>query len=183
MIQGICVNAGATVSLERDQKYFLFPNGKDHYYVSNFPNLNAHKGCFQAILFKPVKEEEWPEEPNGVTLIKDFDSEKIYKASLIWRKPESTAKLKDYYLRLNSNHLPYKVKLVSSCYVYEQFENGDYAEFAGCLPLHWFSNITEVQPEELIHNDEQEELQLETEPTTLEEIALEYTICEQLTLF
>ena len=182
MIQGICVDPGATVSLEKGKKYFLFPNGKDHYYVSKLPNQKAHKGCFQAILFKPVKEEEWPEEPKGPTLIRDFDPEKIYKATLIWRKPGSTAKIKDYYLRLNSNHLPYKVKLISSCYVYERFENGDYAGFAGSLPLHWFSNITEVQPEELIHNDEQQEFQLDTEPT-LEEIALEYTVCEQLTLF
>jgi hypothetical protein len=52
------VDTGETTVLEKGKKYFLFPGGSNNYYVSKFPNANAHTGCFRKSLFQIVQEEE-----------------------------------------------------------------------------------------------------------------------------
>jgi hypothetical protein len=58
LLQGICVDTGETTVLEKGKKYFLFPGGSNNYYVSKFPNANAHTGCFRKSLFQIVQEKE-----------------------------------------------------------------------------------------------------------------------------
>jgi hypothetical protein len=56
LLKGICVDAALTMVLEKGKTYFLFSNGKDHYYVSRFPTVHAHTGCFHKSLFQIVQE-------------------------------------------------------------------------------------------------------------------------------
>jgi hypothetical protein len=58
LLQGVCVDTGETTVLEKGKKYFLFPSGSNNYYVSKFPNANAHTGCFRKSLFQIVQEKE-----------------------------------------------------------------------------------------------------------------------------
>lgn len=51
MIIGICDKTMGSNVLVEGKKYFLFTNGEKHFYVSNFPNINAHMGCFRKELF------------------------------------------------------------------------------------------------------------------------------------
>lgn len=133
MLQGVCINSDQTAVLEKGTSYFLFPNGAKHYYVSNFPNQNAHKGCFQAKYFQIIEKEEWPQEPEIIT--NTLDPEKIYKANLVWRRPGyQSTELKEYYVKPNATHgyFYYDIHL---------------KECGGCFPLHWFANFVEVEQE------------------------------------
>jgi hypothetical protein len=130
MLQGICIDPGQTVVLEKGKSYFLFPNGTKHYYVSKFPNRNAHKGCFEAIYFQIIKKEEWPQKPERLSI--SLDPEKIYKANLIWRKPGyKSTELKEYYVRSKT----------TNGYFYP---DSNLKECGGCFPLHWFDDFKEV---------------------------------------
>jgi hypothetical protein len=103
MLEGVCIDTGQTVVLEKGKSYFLFPNGTKHYYVSKFPNQNGHKGCFQAIYFQIIKKEEWPQEPERLSII--LDQEKVYKANLIWRRiGYKSTELREYYVRPKATH-------------------------------------------------------------------------------
>ncbi|MEH7490852.1 hypothetical protein [Neobacillus niacini] len=134
MLQGICVNSGQSVVLEKGKRYFLFPNGTKHFYVSNFPNKNAHKGCFQTNYFQIIEKEEWPQEPKEMVI--RLDPEKIYKANLIWRKPGyKTTELKEYYVQPKMTHGYF-------------YHNKNLIDCGGCFPLHWFANFVEVNFEE-----------------------------------
>jgi hypothetical protein len=84
MLQGVCIDTGSATILEKGKKYFLFSNGVDHYYVSNFSRASAHKGCFHKSLFELIQEDEWPPEPSADN-VPVLDSSKIYAAKLVWR--------------------------------------------------------------------------------------------------
>lgn len=135
MLQGICVDTAATTVLEKGKTYFLFPCGPNHYYVSKFPNANAHTGCFRKSLFQIVQEDEWPPEP-PVGNVPVLDSSKIYKAKLVWRtRGYRDTKLGTYYLRPNGTH----------AYFYRDRE---LKRHGGCFPLHWFADFREMGEEE-----------------------------------
>jgi hypothetical protein len=133
MLQGICIDPGQTVVLEKGKSYFLFPNGTKHYYVSKFPNQNAHKGCFQAIYFQIIEKEEWLQEPVRLSII--LDQEKVYMASLIWRKPGyKSTELKEHYVKPKATHGHF-------------YHDSSLKEYGGCFPLHWFTDFVEVKHE------------------------------------
>ncbi|UYL93726.1 hypothetical protein NIIg32_gp61 [Parageobacillus phage vB_PtoS_NIIg3.2] len=140
MLQGICVDTGETTVLEKGKKYFLFPGGSNNYYVSKFPNANAHTGCFHKSLFQIVQEDEWPPEPSSDN-VPVLDSSKIYAAKLIWRKQGyQQVKLGTYYLQPKKTHAyVYRDKQLNKC--------------IGCFPLHWFAEFREVNVEETETNE------------------------------
>jgi hypothetical protein len=146
LLQGVCVDTGETTVLEKGKKYFLFPGGSNNYYVSKFPNANAHTGCFRKSLFQIVQEDEWPPEPSTDN-VPVLDSSKIYAAKLIWRKRGyEQVPLTTYYLRPSRTHgYVYRDKQLEKC--------------VGCFPLHWFTEFREVDEEE----DETNEAVFETE--------------------
>lgn len=133
MLQGVCVDPGQTAVLEKYKKYYLFPNGINHFYVSNFPSNCSHMGCFQSAYFQILKKEEWPPEPAVKSVI--LDPQKVYSAKLIWRKPGyKFVELKDYYLRLCKTHV-------------DVFKEINLSQYCGCLPVHWFTNFREIETE------------------------------------
>lgn len=135
MLQGICVDPAATTVLEKDRKYFLFPAGANHYYVSRFPKANAHTGCFHKSLFQVVPEDEWPPEP-AADNVPVLDSSKIYEAKLIWRtRGYRDTKLGTYYLRPDGTHAYF-------------WHDRKLKRPGGCFPLHWFTEFREVNAEE-----------------------------------
>ncbi len=149
MLQGVCVETGQTTTLVEGKQYYLFPKGMKHYLVSKFPSENAHMGCFRSGYFQVIEKELWPEEP----MVKDIslDSERLYKARLIWRREGyKGAELKEYFLRPKKTHAYF-------------YHNERLEHFCGCFPLHWFSDFEE----------------LEVEPIT-QEIELEFTESDQL---
>jgi hypothetical protein len=153
LLQGICVDTGITMVLEKGKKYFLFSNGPDHYYVSKLPKASAHQGCFHKSLFQIVQEDEWPPEP-PVDSIPALDSSKIYAAKLVWRKRGyEQVKLGTYYLQPAGTHAyVYRDKQLEKC--------------VGCFPLHWFTEFREVDANENETNEvvfETEVLECETE--------------------
>jgi hypothetical protein len=146
LLQGICVDASLTMVLEKGRKYFLFPIGSEHYYVSKFPRETSHCGCFHKSLFQIVQEDEWPPEP-PVDSIPALDSSKIYAAKLVWRKRGyEQVKLGTYYLQPAGTYAyVYRDKQLEKC--------------VGCFPLHWFAEFQEVDEEE----NETNEVVFETE--------------------
>jgi hypothetical protein len=146
LLQGICVDTGETTVLEKGKKYFLFPGGSNNYYVSKFPNANAHTGCFRKSLFQIVQEDEWPPEPSADN-VPVLDSSKIYAAKLVWRKRGyAFIQLGTYYLQPARTHAyVYRDKQLEKC--------------VGCFPLHWFAEFREVDEEE----NETNEVIVETE--------------------
>jgi hypothetical protein len=158
MLQGICIDTGQSAVLERGTRYFLFPNGPRNFYVSKFPNQNAHKGCFQANYFQIIEKEEWPLEPEILPV--SLNSEKVYKAKLIWRRPGyKMTELKEYYVKPGDTHGTF-------------YHDSSLTKLGGCFPLHWFANFIEVEPEEVepeiidfdIDFEESEQILIETEP-------------------
>ncbi|MGG6437396.1 hypothetical protein ABET52_06070 [Saccharococcus caldoxylosilyticus] len=166
LLQGVCVDASLTMVLEEGRKYFLFPGGPDHYYVSRFPKANAHTGCFHKSLFQIVQEDEWPPEP-PVDSIPALDSSKIYAAKLVWRKRGyEQVKLGTYYLQPAGTHAyVYRDKQLKKC--------------VGCFPLHWFTEFREVNEEE----NETNEAVFETEAPRREAEEEKYETFEQMTIF
>jgi hypothetical protein len=135
LLQGICIDTVATTVLEEGKKYFLFSNGSDHYYVSNFPEVNSHQGCFHKSLFKLVQEDEWPPEPSADN-VPVLDSSKIYEAKLIWRtRGYRDTKLGTYYLRPSITHAYF-------------YGDRQLKKFVGCFPLHWFTEFREINADE-----------------------------------
>lgn len=133
------MDTAATTVLEKDRKYFLFPGGPNHYYVSKFPNANAHTGCFRKSLFQIVQE-DWPPEPSADN-VPVLDSSKIYEAKLIWTTRGYQAKLGGtYYLRPSGTH---------AYFWYDK----ELKRPGGCFPLHWFTEFREVNAEETETNE------------------------------
>ncbi|WP_244895461.1 hypothetical protein [Evansella clarkii] len=58
MMQGICIDKGDTLTLQEGKKYFLFPNGANHFYASRFNSKRSHFGCYRAKHFEVIQEEE-----------------------------------------------------------------------------------------------------------------------------
>jgi hypothetical protein len=166
LLQGICVDTGETTVLEKGKKYFLFPGGSNNYYVSKFPNANAHTGCFRKSLFQIVQEDEWPPEP-PVGNVPALDSSKIYVAKLIWRKRGyEQVKLGTYYLQPARTHAyVYRDKQLKKC--------------VGCFPLHWFTEFREVDANE----NETNEVVFETEAPERETKEEMHENFEQMSIF
>lgn len=119
MLQGICVDNQNSMVLRVGERYFLFPNGKEHFYVSRFPHKGSHTGCFQT---KHFRIEELRLNP-----------EKVYKASLMWTGPgyRSSTELKDYYIVPRKTHGYFYTDItLKKC--------------EGCFPLAWFTNFEDV---------------------------------------
>ncbi|MDL4842815.1 hypothetical protein [Aquibacillus rhizosphaerae] len=55
-MKGVCLDASNTTTLEKDQEYFIFPNGESSFYVSNFDRKTAHFGCYRASRFEVLKD-------------------------------------------------------------------------------------------------------------------------------
>jgi hypothetical protein len=166
LLQGICIDASLTMVLEKGKTYFLFPIGPDHYYVSRFPNANAHTGCFHKSLFQIVQEDEWPTEP-AADNVPVLDSSKIYKAKLIWRtRGYRDTKLGTYYLRPSGTH----------AYFYHDRE---LKRPGGCFPLHWFAEFREVDANE----NETNEVVFETEALECETKEEIHETFEQMSIF
>lgn len=151
-MRGICIDPGSCDAIEKNQAYYLFENGPNYFYVSRFDKKTAHFGCYKAEKFEVVVEDAaqkikrpWPPEPPV------FDpglvEEKVYKARLIWRTYGYSGKeLTEYY-----------VKLAGKTHVFLYFDSG-LKRSAGCFPVHWFRDFTEVdQPEEELQVVQEEE--------------------------
>jgi hypothetical protein len=158
MLQGVCVDPGQTEVLEKGKTYFLFPNDDVHYYVSNFPNINAHKGCFHKKYFQVIERESYPPEPTVRPI--HLDQQKIYRADLIWVRPGyKPFTSKEYYIKPRTTH--------GDCY-----HDKNLTKLGGCFPLHWFDNFIEIgvqvsvpvplMDETIIKNDEIEPISNET---------------------
>jgi hypothetical protein len=165
LLQGVCVDTGETTVLEKGKKYFLFPGGSNNYYVSKFPNANAHTGCFHKSLFQIVQEDEWPPEP-AVDDVPALDSSKIYAAKLIWRKRGyEQVKLGTYYLQPAGTH----------AYL---FRDRQLEKCIGCFPLHWFEDFREMDEEETEINEVVFEIEVpereikEENPETFEQMCI-----------
>ncbi|MCM3651308.1 hypothetical protein [Metabacillus litoralis] len=123
MIQGICIDTQNTMVLSEGESYYLFPNGPDHYYVSRFPNEDAHTGCFQAKHFQLIEEED-------VTM-PYIDREKVYFAHMYRKEGYPSLELKEYFIKPKKTH----------CSLYE---DRALTEFKGCFPLDWFTDFEEI---------------------------------------
>jgi hypothetical protein len=131
IFRGVCIDIGNSAVLQKGERYYLFPNGDKHYYVSNFPNMSAHKGCFHVELFQVINDSDWPQEPE--VIVPELDREKVYKAQLVWRNPGYKSKeLREYYLKPKRTHgYFYHDKGLNEC--------------CGCFPLHWFRDFKELE--------------------------------------
>ncbi|MBG9548409.1 MULTISPECIES: hypothetical protein [Cytobacillus] len=168
MLQGICLDDSQSAVLAKGRIYYLFPNGSNHYYVSKFPNPKAHTGCFQAEMFAIYEGELWPEEP-GVRVI-ELDPEKVYKASLIWRRQGyQSTELKEYYIEPKDRHAYF-------------FHDRELKRCGGCYPLHWFTGFVEVT-EETEQISEEIVIEFEENDLIYTEDVQEFNGYEQLSLF
>jgi hypothetical protein len=166
MLRGICTDLGQTAVLELGKSYYLFPNGTKHFYVSNFPNRNAHKGCFQAKYFQIIEKDKWPQEPEIIEF--RLDREKLYRAELIWRKPGyKNVELKEYFIKPLTTYGDF-------------YHDRNSSKFGGCFPLHWFKNFVEIQQGTTVHeisdfdikSSEIEPIFFEIEPKTIKYVQL-----------
>jgi len=166
MLQGICVDPGQTAVLTKGTSYYLFPNGSNHYYVSNFPNQGAHKGCYSKEYFQLDEQEIWPEEPELRDI--QLDPNKIYRASLIWRRSgyRGTA-LKEYFLKTKKTHAYF-------------YHDEDLQKLCGCFPFHWFAGVEEVEPDKV---DGDINLDFTEANLFLEESVHKEKVFEQMSLF
>lgn len=169
MLQGVCVDPGQSAVLEPGKRYYLFPDGSHHFYVSKFPNQDAHMGCFQTLHFQIVEKEEWPQEPAELPI--GLDPKKIYRAQLIWRKPGyKFVELRDYYIRPKKTHVDF-------------YKDISLKECCGCFPLHWFTDFEETS----IAKNETKIIDLETKFNKNDPISLKNETqmenYEQLSLF
>jgi hypothetical protein len=166
LLQGICVDTGASTVLEKGKKYFLFSNGPNHYNVSKLPKVSAHTGCFHKSLFQIVQEDEWPPEPSSDN-VPILDSSKVYKARLVWRRPGyQQVKLGMYYLQPAGTH----------AYVHRDKQ---LKKFIGCFPLHWFAEFREVDTDQ----NETNEVVFETETLECETKEEKHETFEQMCIF
>lgn len=154
MLQGICVDPGQSVVLEKGKNYFLFPHGPKHFYVSKFPSKESHRGCFSSEYFQLVEKEEWPQEPDVKVI--SLDPDKVYKARLIWRKKGYQDKqLGIYFIKPFKDHGYF-------------YRDSELKKCGGCFPLHWFTDFVEVDVEER----EPEIIKPEMESVELEQILI-----------
>lgn len=161
MLQGVYEEDGRT--------YYLFPVGENHYYASKFPNVRAHRGCFHKDSFQLVATEEWPAEPQVVE--HTLDPEKIYQATLIWRREGyKQVELKEYYIKPREVH----------GYFYHDQE---LTIFGGCYPLHWFTGFKELEKDEVESIFEDFDIDFTDSDHIFVENAHETNNFEQLSLF
>ncbi|MFL0365350.1 hypothetical protein ACH0BF_20290 [Pseudobacillus sp. 179-B 2D1 NHS] len=157
MLQGVCMDP--ELIGEFPETVYLFPNGPLNYYVSRFPNKEAHMGCFQADKFQLA--EGWPPEPDAADL-PPLELGKVYSAQLVW-KPRGkfiVSKLQQRYFILpeanQKNALFYKDR--------------ERKQLGGRFPLHWFTDFQLVEEEAL---EESFEIELvEEEAANFEQMSL-----------
>ncbi|MGM0903086.1 MAG: hypothetical protein ACQEXB_18555 [Bacillota bacterium] len=166
MLQGICVDPGQTAVLTKGTSYYLFPNGANHYYVSKYPNPEAHKGCYSKEYFQLIEKEIWPDEPEKRDI--QLEPDKVYKARLIWRKPgyKGTV-LKEYFLKPKKTHAYF-------------YLDEDLQKLCGCFPFHWFVGFEEVEPDKVVGDIN---LDFTEADLFLEETVHKEVVFEQLSLF
>lgn len=136
MLEGICIDTENTVVLTEGERYYLFPNGSEHYYVSKFPNKGAHTGCFQAKHFKLISKTE-------------LDREKVYIAYMYRKEGYPGLELIEYYIKPKRTH----------CNIYY---DKALTQFKGCFPLEWFTNFEEVEPESMKNDPIVEDIYFES---------------------
>ena len=153
MLQGVCVNTENTTVLTKGEKYFLFPNGPEQYYVASFPNKGAHRGCYHAERFEVVANQE-------------LHKEKLYKAHLVYReRGYKGVKLGEYFLKVKGTHANF-------------YMDPELNRLRGCFPIDWFSSLEEVilddSPDEVlsIESVDFEGMLVEPEPTEFEQLSL-----------
>jgi hypothetical protein len=169
MLHSVCVDPGQTVVLEKGKSYFLFPNGTMCYYVSNFPNPKAHKGCFQSKYFQIIEKVEWPHEPEVLSL--SLDPEQLYKAKLVWRKPGYIAtELKEYYVKPQTTHGHF-------------YQDINLKGYGGCFPLHWFTDFEKVEIDENVTETLDFVIDIEENVTFFEESEPKIANYVQMSLF
>jgi hypothetical protein len=169
MLKGVCKDPGQTAVLEKGKVYFLFPNGRNHFYVSNFPNFRAHKGCFQSSYFQVIEKEQWPQEPEMKSYC--LDPEKVYIANLIWRKPGYKAvALKEYYIKPRTTHCDF-------------YQDSNLTELGGCFPLHWFTDFVEAVIDESVIEIPDFDIEFEENDLFSVESEPKITKYEQLSFF
>mgnify|MGYP005829165833 CR=1 FL=1 len=151
MLQGICIRADSADVLLQGESYYLFPNGPNHFYVSNFPNHGAHKGCYHAERFH-VKHNEI-----------ELHKYKLYSAELIYTElGYGTKRFQRYFIRPSKTH----------CYFYKDAEQ---KKLMGCYPKGWFTNFEVVKAfkeEELADFTELEDLDDLSESESFEQLSL-----------
>ncbi|RJS60138.1 hypothetical protein [Bacillus sp. PK3_68] len=136
MLQGRCVDL--ELSGEFPKTVYLFPNGPLNYYVSRFPNKEAHMGCFQADKFQVA--EEWPPEPDAADL-PSLEPGKMYSAQFIW-KPE---KQFTYHILKNRYFILPKANQKNAIF----YKDRERKQLGGCFPLHWFTDFQLIEEEAL----------------------------------
>lgn len=147
MIRGVYKGSANSIVLQPGQKYYLFPHGNTHYYVSRFPNEGAHTGCFSKELFDVIEDEEEKEEEALL------DEEKCYTADLVRKRSGSypTVVFKTYYIKPHKTHAYF-------------WHDPEMKKFGGCFPLEWYDNFAEFEPivtEETIEEVEESEVIIE----------------------
>lgn len=58
-----CIDASNLSVLTEGKRYYAFPVNSSHAYISNFPNENAHSGCYSLHRFREVPQEVEQKEP------------------------------------------------------------------------------------------------------------------------
>ncbi|SFI35543.1 hypothetical protein SAMN04488574_102440 [Bacillus sp. 71mf] len=139
-VKAVCINADASTELQLEKEYFVFPVKWNHYYVSQFNNIDAHFGCYPKERFQLIEKDVWSSEPD--VQVPDLDQDTFYRAQLIWRaKGHRSKPLKDYVIKPKKTH----------CFFWHDRKR---EQFCGCFPLHWFANFEPIveQQEEVKEN-------------------------------
>ena len=84
-VKAVCIDPGATITLQEGQTYYLKMNGPNYAYVYKHPKNGGHWGCYQFKRFQEVKAAAWPKEPTTEHLGPIVKGQ-TYKAKLIWRR-------------------------------------------------------------------------------------------------
>ncbi|WP_240377208.1 hypothetical protein [Bacillus piscicola] len=153
-MKAVCMDENAGAMLVKGQTYFVFWNGPDHLYVSHFNRKSAHCGCYKKELFQLVEKEEH----TTIRNYPELDSEKVYKAKLVYRDDGyKSRQLKEYFLCPIKTHAYF-------------YQDESLKQFCGCFPLHWFEEFEEIDPrftQKEIKTQSEEEIVQETEQLTL----------------
>ena len=156
MLQGTCIDPD--ISSEFPETVYLFSNGPLNYYVSRFPNKNAHMGCFQKEKFKLI--DDWPLEPPAI--VPKLKHKQVYKANLIWTTKgykNAGAEWKHCYVIAEDYQKNFTF-----------FEDEKLAKLGGCFPAHWFTDYQLVELSSLEESFQMEVV--EEEPANFEQMVL-----------
>jgi len=133
-MQGVCINPGATVTLQEGETYFLFEHGLNNYLVSRFNNLNAHFGSYEKKFFEVIQEEQ-PEPANLWPLKRRYIAEVSSK--------RAAYRLEERFIIGPAKNEPY-----FNVYLLDNPERGPIGSY-----IHNFFNILEPYEESAIKPD------------------------------